>query len=51
MTTELVTPKVEGYTAHEAKNLAEYGLDKPAFTVRIKTLLDKDEKEHTLLDR
>ncbi|MHB1425105.1 MAG: DUF4340 domain-containing protein [Gemmataceae bacterium] len=48
MTANLVSPKVESYTVHEAKNLAEYGLDKPALTVHIKTVLDKDDKEHTL---
>jgi len=49
MTAELTTPKVESYTTHEAKDLAEYGLDKPALTIRIKPVLNKDEKEHTLL--
>jgi len=49
MTAELAAPKVEGYTAHEAKDLAQYGLDKPALTIRIKTTLAKDDKEHTLL--
>jgi hypothetical protein len=49
MTTELGSPKVENYTAHEAKDLAQYGLDKPALTIRIKTVLDKDDKEHSLL--
>lgn len=48
MTSELGTPKVESYTTHEAKDLAQYGLDKPALTVRIKTVLDKDDREHTL---
>lgn len=49
MIAALVAPKVESYTAHEAKNLAEYGLDKPEWTVRIKAVLDKDDKNHTLL--
>jgi hypothetical protein len=49
MTTDLLSPKVESYKVHEAKNLAEYGLDKPALTVRIKPVLDKSDKEHTLL--
>jgi hypothetical protein len=49
MTAELLTPKVESYKAHEAKILSEYGLDKPALTVRIKPALGKDDKEHTLL--
>jgi hypothetical protein len=49
MTTELVAPKIERYTTHEAKNLAEYGLDKPSLTIRIKPVLSKDGKEHTLL--
>jgi hypothetical protein len=49
MTAELVAPKVESYKAHEAKDLAEYGLDKPALTVRIKPVLEKNDKEHTLL--
>jgi len=49
MTGELGTPKVESYTAHEAKDLAEYGLDKPELTVAIKTVLAKDDKEHMLL--
>ncbi len=46
MTAELGSPKVESYKAHEAKDLSEYGLDKPAVTVRLKA---KDDKEHTLL--
>jgi hypothetical protein len=49
MTAELVAPRVESYTTHEAKDLAEYGLDKPALTIRIKPVLDKVDKEHTLL--
>jgi hypothetical protein len=49
MTTELSAPKVESYKAHEAKDLAEYGLDKPALTLNIKATLDKSGKEHTLL--
>ena len=49
MTAVLESPKVESYTTHEAKNLAEYGLDKPTLTVRIKAVLDKDNKDHTLL--
>src|SRR6185437_4621907 len=46
MTTELGAPKVESYKAHEAKDLAAYGLDKPDLTVTLKT---KDGQEHTLL--
>lgn len=46
MTAELGSPKVESYTAHEAKDLAQYGLDKPSLTVRVQA---KDGKEHTLL--
>ncbi|MGH7222594.1 MAG: DUF4340 domain-containing protein, partial [Gemmataceae bacterium] len=49
MTAELGTPKVESYTTHEAKDLAQYGLDKPALTVTIKTVLSKDDKEYSLL--
>src|SRR5262249_26925891 len=49
MITELSSPKVESYTAHEAKDLAAYGLDKPALTVNIKSVLAKYDKEHTLL--
>jgi hypothetical protein len=49
MTAELVSPKVESYTAHEVKDLAQYGLDKPALTIAIKTVLSKDDKEYTLL--
>ncbi|HTU90679.1 MAG TPA: DUF4340 domain-containing protein, partial [Gemmataceae bacterium] len=49
MTAELLAPKVEDYKVHEAKNLAEYGLDKPALIVRIKPVLEKDDKGHTLL--
>jgi hypothetical protein len=49
MTSELSSPKVESYTAHEAKDLAQYGLDKPALTVAIKTVLGKDDKENALL--
>ncbi len=49
MTAELLSPRVESYTAHEAKDLAEYGLDKPALTVHIKPVLAKDDKDHTLL--
>ncbi|HEY7423405.1 MAG TPA: DUF4340 domain-containing protein [Gemmataceae bacterium] len=49
MITELGSPKVESYTAHEAKDLASYGLDKPALTVNIKVVLEKYDKEHTLL--
>jgi hypothetical protein len=46
MTTELGAPQIESYKAHEAKDLAAYGLDKPAVTVTVKA---KDGKEHTLL--
>jgi hypothetical protein len=46
MTAELGSPPIEGYKAHEAKDLAAYGLDKPAVTVTVKA---KDGKEHTLL--
>jgi hypothetical protein len=46
MAAELGTAKVENYKAHEAKSLAEYGLDKPALTVGVAA---KDGKEHTLL--
>jgi hypothetical protein len=46
ITTELGSPKVESYKAHEAKNLAEYGLDKPALTVTVQA---RDGKEHALL--
>src|SRR5262249_30791318 len=49
MTTELSSPKVESYKAHEGKDLAQYGLDKPALTLSIKATLDKSGKEHTLL--
>jgi hypothetical protein len=46
MTDALGSPKAESYKAHEAKDLTEYGLDKPALSVTLKT---KDGKEHTLL--
>ena len=46
MANELGSPKAESYKAHEAKNLAEYGLDKPARTVSVR---GKDGAEHTLL--
>jgi hypothetical protein len=49
MTTELAAPRVESYTAHEAKDLDKYGLDKPALSINIKAVLSKDAKEHTLL--
>ncbi len=49
MTAELLAPKVENYIAHETKDLAEYGLDKPALTVHLKPVLAKNDKEHTLL--
>lgn len=49
MTAELLSPKVESYTAHEGKDLAKYGLDKPPLAVSIKTVLAKDGKEETLL--
>ncbi len=46
MTAELGAPRIESYKAHEAKDLAAYGLDKPAVTVTVKAT---DGKEHTLL--
>jgi hypothetical protein len=46
MTAALASPKVERYKVHEAKDLAEYGLDKPSLSVTVAT---KDGKEHTLL--
>jgi hypothetical protein len=46
MTAELGSPKAESYKAHEAKDLAMYGLDKPMLTVSVTA---KDGKEHTLL--
>ena len=49
ITAELAAPKVESYVTHEAKDLVEYGLDKPVLTVRIKPVLAKNDKEHTLL--
>lgn len=49
MTTELASPRIESYKNHEAKDLAEYGLDKPALAIRIKPVLDKSDSEHTLL--
>lgn len=45
ITAELAAPKVESYKAFEAKNLADYGLDKPASTVAVR---GQDGKEHTL---
>jgi hypothetical protein len=49
MIAELAAPKVESYITHEGKDLAKYGLDKPTLTVRIKPVLAKDDKEHTLV--
>jgi hypothetical protein len=43
---DLGSPKVESYQAFQAKDLAEYGLDKPALTVGVQA---KDGKSHTLL--
>ncbi|MGL4551365.1 MAG: DUF4340 domain-containing protein, partial [Gemmataceae bacterium] len=41
----LTAPKAEGYRAHEAKDLAPFGLAKPAVVVTLKT---KSGKEQTL---
>ncbi len=52
MTAELGSPKVENYKTHEAKDLAEYGLDKPALTIHVKANRQRQLpgiKEHTLL--
>jgi hypothetical protein len=46
MTNELAAPRCESYKAHEAKDLKEYGLDKPYLTL---TLTAGEGKEHTLL--
>jgi hypothetical protein len=46
LATDLAAPQAETYKALEAKDLAPYGLDKPALSV---TLLGKDGKEHALL--
>jgi hypothetical protein len=43
---DLASPQCTGYKTHEAKDLAEWGLDKPHLTV---TLSTKEGKEHTLL--
>jgi hypothetical protein len=43
---ELAAPVCESFKALEAKNLTEYGLDKPYLTL---ALAAKDGKEHTLL--
>lgn len=43
---ELASPQTTTYKAHEAKDLASYGLDKPAVTVTVST---KDGKDHVLL--
>jgi hypothetical protein len=53
MTAELASPKVESYKADAAKDLAEYGLDKPALTVTVRSLLQgklpgEDDKAYTL---
>jgi hypothetical protein len=45
---ELSSPRIESYKAHEAKNLAEYGLDKPALTLTIQAK-QPGESGHTLL--
>lgn len=45
MTAELGSPKIERYTAHEAKDLSKYGLDKPALRVEVKTKVGRDPKE------
>jgi hypothetical protein len=46
LATALAAPNCERYQTHQAKDLAAYGLDKPALTV---TLTAKAGKEHTLL--
>jgi hypothetical protein len=42
----LAAPQCDAYKAHEAKELKEYGLDKPSLVL---SLSAKDGKEHTLL--
>jgi hypothetical protein len=44
--TELSSPQCTVYKTHEAKDLAEWGLEKPHITV---TLTTKEGKDHTLL--
>jgi hypothetical protein len=46
MTTDLGSPQAESCKAHETKDLAAYGLDKPALTIGVTA---RDGKEHTLL--
>jgi hypothetical protein len=43
---ELAAPQALAYKAHEAKDLAPYGLDKPALRLGVAT---RDGKQHTLL--
>jgi hypothetical protein len=43
---DLAAPQAQSYKAHEAKDLAPYGLDRPHVSV---TVSAKDGKEHTLL--
>jgi hypothetical protein len=43
---EMAFPQVESYKAHETKDLAAYGLDRPYLRL---TMTDKDKKEHALL--
>jgi hypothetical protein len=43
---EMAAPQVQAYKAHEAKDLAPFGLDKPALRVGVTV---KDGKTHTLL--
>jgi hypothetical protein len=43
---ELAAPQAQSYKAHEAKDLAPYGLDEPALRLRVTT---RDGKQHALL--
>ncbi len=43
---ELAAPQAQSYKAHEAKDLAPYGLDKPALRIEVAT---KDGKQRKLL--
>jgi hypothetical protein len=46
MVNDLASPQAQSYKAHQAKDLAAYGLDKPHLSV---TVSAKNGKEHTLL--
>jgi hypothetical protein len=46
LASELAAPQATAYKAHEAKDLAPYGLDRPPLSVAV---AEKDGKEHTLL--